>query len=220
MKLAALLAGLLLSTAAFAQYQPLGAITFWTDGYVVTLENDTIRGQVRVGSMVNDSPMGIVVRTDDNKKINLKGSQIKILAQKIPGYAYATGSIPRSRQMVIFERVANPRRNNKEMLIERLTVPGGRMVLYFDASGWKSNREITFGNFTIETLPKDLSYIVLKTDGSTMVVKRGNFDDAHETLFGDCAEFVKRYPAATRRDWSRFGDMVDAYNQSCFVAIN
>ncbi|GAA4401269.1 hypothetical protein GCM10023187_15280 [Nibrella viscosa] len=220
MKLVALLTGLLTGTAAFAQYQPLGAISFWTEGYVVTLENDTIRGQVRVGTLVNDSPMGIVVRTDDNKKINVKGNQVKLLAQKIPEYAYATGSIPRSRKMVVFERVANPRRNNKEMLIERLTVPGGRMVLYFDASGWKSSKGFSFGDFTIETLPKDLSYIVLKSDGSTTVVKRGNFDEAHETLFGDCAEFVRRYPAATRRDWSRFGDMVDAYNQSCFVAIN
>lgn len=220
MKVTALLVSLFMSTATFAQYQPLGAITSWADGYVVTQENDTIRGEVRVGSFVNDSPMGIVVRTAPDKKLKFNGSQVKLLAQKIPGYAYVTGSIPRNREFIIFERVANPRRNNKEMLIERLTRPGGRMALYFDASGWKTNREFSFGNFTIETLPKDLSYIVLKTDGSTTVLKRGNFDESHETLFGDCTEFIRKYPIATRKDWSRFGDMVDAYNQSCFVAAN
>src|SRR5215207_1479690 len=96
---------LLSSTVCVAQYAPLGAITSWTDGYVVTTENDTIRGKVRVGTMVNDAPASVVVRAADDKKVTFKGEKLRLVAQQIPNFAYATGAIPREREMVVFERV-------------------------------------------------------------------------------------------------------------------
>ncbi|GAB3019310.1 hypothetical protein [Spirosoma pulveris] len=198
-----------------AQYRPLGAITMWTDGYVVTQENDTLRGQIRVGSMVNDAPASIQIRHADGSKIKLKGEDVRLLAQQLPTFAYATGSIPREREMVIFERVPNPRRNGKSMLLERLTPTGGRIALYFDVSGWKKTSEYTFGNFTFELDRQDLSYIVLKNGSESMLAKRGDIEVVHDQLFGDCPTLIRTYPTVTRRDWSRLGDMVLAYNELC-----
>ncbi|MGA0556443.1 hypothetical protein ACO2Q8_07325 [Larkinella sp. VNQ87] len=199
-----------------AQYAPLGAITSWTDGYVVTTDNDTIRGKVRVGMMVNDAPANAIVRTADDKKVTFKSDKLRLIAQDIPKFAYATGAIPREREQVIFERVPNPRRDHKTALLERLSHPG-KLVLYFDANGWKKNMEYTFGNFTIGTNPKDLSFVVVKDQTNARIVKKGTIDDEHEALFGDCPAFVRQYPAATRRDWNRFGEIVEAYNQTCVV---
>jgi hypothetical protein len=212
---------LLSSTVSFDQYAPLGAITSWTDGYVVTTENDTVRGKVRVSTMVNDAPASVVVRTGDDKKATFKGEKLRLVAQNIPEFAYATGAIPREREMVVFERVPNPRKDGKTALLERLSHPG-KITLYFDANGWKKNSEYTFGNFTIATNPKDLSFVVVKDQNNARIVKKGTIDDEHEALFGDCPEFVRQFPAATRRDWKRFGELVETYNQTCVVgtAVN
>ncbi|GAB3914331.1 hypothetical protein GCM10028803_59590 [Larkinella knui] len=199
-----------------AQYAPLGAITSWADGYVVTTENDTIRGKVRVSTMVNDAPASVVVRTGDDKKTTFKGDKLRLVAQNIPGFAYATGAIPRERGQVVFERVPNPRKGGKTALLERLSHPG-KITLYFDANGWKKHSEYTFGNFTIGTNPRDLSFVAVKDQTNARIVKKGTIDDEHEALFGDCPAFVKQFPAATRRDWNRFGEIVAAYNQTCVV---
>ncbi|WP_420150856.1 hypothetical protein [Spirosoma sp.] len=197
------------------QYIPLGAVTMWTDGYVVTLQNDTIRGQVRIGSLVNDSPASIVIRSADNTKIKLKGDDIQLIAQRIPDFAYSTGSIPREREMVIFERVPNPRRNSKPMLLERLTPPGGAIALYFDPSGWKSKTEYTFGNFVFEVDRLDLSYVAVKNGSESFIAKRGEIETVHERLFGDCPLYIRNYPTAARRDWRFLGEMVATYNRLC-----
>ncbi|RAK02263.1 hypothetical protein LX87_00383 [Larkinella arboricola] len=209
---------LLSATVSRAQYAPLGAITSWADGYVVTTENDTIRGKVRVNTMVNDAPASIVVRLADDKKVTFKGEKLRLVAQDIPKFAYATGAIPREREQIVFERVPNPRKDGKTALLERLSHPG-KITLYFDANGWKKNAEYTFGNFTIATNPKDLSFVVVKDQTNARIVKKGTFDDEHEALFGDCPAFVQRFPAATRRDWKRFGDLVESYNQTCVVGV-
>ncbi|MFC5410127.1 hypothetical protein ACFPMF_12455 [Larkinella bovis] len=211
-----LLLALMSPVAAMAQYLPLGAITSWTDGYVVTMENDTVRGKVRVSMMVNDAPGSVAVRTQDDKKISFKGDKLRLVAQDIPKFAYSTGAIPREREQVVFERVPNPRSNGKTALLERLSHPG-KITLYFDANGWKKNSEFTFGNFTIGTNPRDLSFVVVKDRTNARLVKKGTIDDEHEALFGDCPAFVRQFPAATRRDWNRFGEIVEAYNQTCVV---
>ena len=209
-------AALLSSTVCVAQYAPLGAITSWADGYVVTIENDTIRGKVRVSTMVNDAPASVVVRTAGDKKVTFKGEKLRLVAQQIPTFAYATGAISRERELVVFERVPNPRKDGKTALLERLSHPG-KITLYFDANGWKKHSEYTFGNFTIGTNPRDLSFVVVKDQTNARSVKKSTIDDEHEALFGDCQAFVRQFPAATRRDWNRFGEIVEAYNQTCVI---
>ncbi|GAB3266171.1 hypothetical protein GCM10027347_33980 [Larkinella harenae] len=207
---------LMSSLTSMAQYMPLGGITSWTEGYVVTLEKDTIRGKVRINTMVNDAPASVAVRLDGDKVVKMKGEKLQLVAQAIPQFAYATGAIPRERQQVVFERVPNPRQNGRTALLERLSHPG-KITLYFDANGWKKNAEYTFGNFTIGTNPKDLSFVVVKDRTDARIVKKSTIDDEHEHLFGDCAEFVRLFPAATRRDWKRFGEIVEAYNRTCVI---
>ncbi|UFH56448.1 hypothetical protein [Spirosoma sp. KNUC1025] len=206
---------LFISFAAKSQYVPLGAITMWTDGYVVTMQNDTIRGQIRIGSLVNDSPANVLIRAADNTKTKLKGDDVRLIAQRIPSFAYSTGSIPREREMVVFERVPNPRRHDKPMLLERLTPAGGAIALYFDVSGWKAKTEYTFGNFVLETNQQDLSFIVLKNGTEPFIAKRGEMETVYERLFGDCPLFIRNYPTATRRDWRFLGEMVATYNGLC-----
>jgi hypothetical protein len=64
MKILTLFINLFSSSVGMAQHNPVWAITMWAVGYVVTIRNDTIRGQVRVGSLVNDSPASIIVRIE------------------------------------------------------------------------------------------------------------------------------------------------------------
>lgn len=206
---------LLISLVTKAQYQPVGAITMWTDGYVVTIQNDTVRGQVRIGSLVNDSPASIIVRTDDDRKTKFKGDDVRLIAQRLPDFAYSTGSIPREREFVFFERVPNPRRKDKPMLLERLTRFDGALALYFDPSGWKQKSEYTFGNFVFEIDRQDLSYVVVKNGTEAFIAKRGEIETVYERLFGDCPQFMRNNPTVTRRDWRYLGDMVADYNQLC-----
>lgn len=206
---------LVVSLTGNAQYAPLGAITLWTEGYIVTLQNDTIRGQVRIESLTNESPATLVVRTVDNRKIKLKSDDVRLVAQKIPGFAYATGSIPRERELVVFERVPDPRRNAKPVLLERLTRFDGAVALYFDASGWKKSTDFTFGNLTIETNHKELSYVAVKNGTDAFVARRGEIETVYERLFGDCPEFMRNNPMATRRDWRYLGDLIAEYNRLC-----
>lgn len=206
---------LLISVTGKAQYVPLGAITMWTDGYVVTLQNDTIRGQVRIGSLLNDSPASIIVRTADDSKTKFKGDDLRLIAQRIPDFAYSTGSIPREREMVIFERVPSPRRKDKLMLLERLTRFDGSIALYFDASGWKQTTEYTFGNFVFEINRQDLSYVAVKNGTEAFIAKRGEIETVYERLFGDCPQFMRNNPTVNRHDWRYLGDMVADYNRLC-----
>lgn len=215
MKVLLTILGLIATTSGWGQYNPLGAITMWTDGYVVTLKNDTIRGEMRVGMLVNDSPATVIVRGADQTKTKLKADDLRLIAQRIPAFAYSTGSIPQTRELVVFERIPNPRRSNKPMLLERLTPFGGKIALYFDASGWKKNTEYTFGSFVLETNHEEMSYIALKNGTEVLVAKRGDLETVHDRLFGDCPTFIRNYPTATRRDWRQFGEMVYAYNQLC-----
>jgi|GEM_PF-2304755 len=210
---------LLAASASYVQYLPLGAISSWTDGYVVTAQNDTIRGQVRVGMLINDAPQQIIVKSADGKKKTYKADQVVSLAQQIPGFAQSVDPMLRERKMVYFDKIAHPRRNGKLLLTERLSRTSSKLALYFDASGWKQSQEFTFGNFSIGTNPKDLSFVVVKKGAEPVVVKRGTIDEHYESLFGDCSVFVKKYPDATRRDWNRFGEMVDAYNSLCVIGL-
>ncbi|QHV96934.1 hypothetical protein [Spirosoma endbachense] len=215
MKILTVLIILLQSSLGLAQYIPVGAITMWTDGYVVTMTNDTIRGEMRIGTLVNDSPAGVIFRNADKAKTKLKGDDLRLIAQRIPDFAYSSGYISRDREMVIFERVPNPRRSNKPMLLERLSPLEGRVALYFDVSGWKKTTEYTFGNFVLESNRQELSYIVLKNGQEPVLARRGDLEAVHEKLFGDCPTFIRNYPIATRRDWNQFGEMVAAYNELC-----
>lgn len=214
MKRLLLVLGLVSSIVCRGQYNPLGACTLWTPGYVVTVQNDTLTGQVRVSSFLNDSPAVVVIRTPDDRTIKRKGDDLLVITQRIPAFAYATGSIPREREWIIFERVPNPRRGGKPMLLERLTPSGGRLALYFDASGWKKTTEYSFGNFSLSN-QQDLSYILVKNSTEALLVKRGELETLYDNLFGDCPAFIRRYPTASRRDWNGLGELVAAYNQLC-----
>ena len=163
---------LLVSTASFSQYLPLGAITMPTEGYVVTTQGDTLRGTVRVASMVNESPATVVVETTDQGKKKFRGDELRTVFQRIPAFAFATGSIPRQREAVVFERISHPRRGGKAVLLERLTEPSALVALYFDATGWKRNVEFTFGNFELATLPEDLSYILVEDGQPGRLVRK------------------------------------------------
>lgn len=209
----------LLSAASFAQYTPLGAVSSWTDGYIVTAQNDTVRGKMRVGMLLNDAPQQVIFKNADGKKQTYKADNIVAIAQRIPFADESLNPQIRERQYIYFDKISHPRRNGKMLLTERLSRTTGKLALYFDASGWKQTQEFSFGNFTIATDPKDLSFVVVKRDAESFVVKRGNIQDHYENLFGDCATFVKKYPDATRRDWNRFGELVDAYNSLCVVGL-
>lgn len=163
---------LLISTASFSQYLPLGAITMPTDGYVVTTSGDTLRGNVRVASMVNESPATVIVESPERGRKKFRSDELRTVFQRIPAFAYATGSIPRERQAVVFERIGHPGRGGKPALVERLTETDGPVALYFDATGWKRNVEFTFGNLELATLPEDLSYILVEDGQPGRLVRK------------------------------------------------
>ena len=206
---------LLASLICQAQYTPLGAITLWTEGYVITTQNDTLRGKVRIGSLVNESPATVIIRTTDNAQIKLKSEDVRLIAQQIPNFAYATGSIPRERERIVFERVPNPHQQNKPVLLERLTRFDGAVALYIDASGWKKSTDFTFGNFVIETNHQELSYVAVKNGADAFIAKRGEIEAVYKRLFGDCSDFIAKNPTAARRDWRYLGDMIAEYNRLC-----
>lgn len=204
---------LLVSTIARAQYQPLGAITQPVEGFVITTRGDTLVGEVRIVSLTNDSPTSVTVQIPDHEKQKFKGHELRVIAQQIPDFAYQTGSIPREREYVLFERVTNPR-TDKSVLMERLTPADGPLALYFDPSGWKNSPGLTFGNFTISR-EQELSYILVKNNHEFFLARPTDVEQIHEKAMSDCPAFLERFPTATRRDWKELGERVIFYNQSC-----
>lgn len=215
MKTSLLFACLFGSSVAFGQYLPLGAITTRTEGYVVNAQGDTVRGTVRVTNLLNESPATVVVETPDRGKKKFRGDELLTVVQRIPAFAYVTGSIPRQRKTVVFDRVQHPRQDGKAVLLERLTEPNGRVALYFDATGWKQNLEFTFGNIELATLPEDQSYVLVKAGQPGRLVRRGDLAQLHDEVFGDCPAFVQLVPELKRRDWRQLGFLVAEYNHSC-----
>ncbi len=204
---------LLVSTVARAQYQPLGAITQPVEGFVITTQGDTLVGEVRIVSLTNDSPASVTVQIPDHEKQKFRSLELRVIAQQIPDFAYRTGSIPREREYVQFERVTNPR-NGKSVLLERLTPIDGPLALYFDPSGWKNSPGFTFGTFTISR-EQELSYILVKSDREFFLARPADVEQIHAKAMSDCSAFLERYPTATRRDWQELGERVVFYNQSC-----
>lgn len=172
MKTSLLFACLLGSSVAFGQYLPLGAITTRTEGYVVTAQGDTVRGTVRVTTLRDESPATVVVETPDQGKKKFRGDELLTVVQRIPAFAYVTGSIPRQRKAVVFDRISHPRRGGKVVLVERLTEADDPVALYFDATGWKRNVEFTFGNLELATLPEDQSYILVEDGQPGRLVRK------------------------------------------------
>ncbi|OZI06057.1 hypothetical protein BWI93_22525 [Siphonobacter sp. BAB-5385] len=204
---------LLASTVARAQYQPLGAITQPVEGFVITTQGDTLVGEVRIVSLTNASPASVTVQIPDHEKQKFRSVELRVIAQQIPDFAYRTGSIPREREYVLFERVTNPR-TDKSVLLERLTPTDGPLALYFDPSGWKNSPGFTFGNFTISR-QQELSYILVKNNHAFFLARPTDVEQIHQKVMSDCPAFLERYPTATRRDWQELGERVVFYNQSC-----
>lgn len=103
---------LLGNLVCMAQYTPLGAITMPTDGYVVTTQNDTIRGQVMISTLVNDSPASVVVKTAGKEKVKFKDDELQQIFQRIPRFAYALGPSRRSAKRLFLN--AYPTRDAME----------------------------------------------------------------------------------------------------------
>ncbi len=206
----------LLAGRTYGQYVPLGAISSWTDGYVITTANDTIAGQIRIPMLVNDAPASAVIKTRDGQKQTIKAADLVQIAQRIPDYAYSTGHIPRDRQYIFFDKVPNPRRNQKPMLLERLSHPG-KVVLYFDANGWKKTTDLTFGALTVTLDHKDFSFVAVKDGQTASLLKKSNLNEQIGSLFGDCPIFINQLTTSEAPEWKHLDRILSLYNQSCVV---
>ncbi|OIN58504.1 hypothetical protein [Arsenicibacter rosenii] len=207
---------LALGSRAYGQYAPLGAISSWTDGYVITTANDTITGQIRIPTLINDAPASAVIKTPDGRKQTVKAEDLLQIAQRIPDYAYATGSIPRERQYIFFDKVPNPRRHQKPMLLERLSQPG-KVVLYFDANGWKKTTDLTFGALTVTLDHKDFSFVAVKDGKTASILKKSNLSEQTGALFGDCPVFISQLNGPDSIAWKHLDRILTLYHQSCVI---
>nr|WP_293834364.1 hypothetical protein [uncultured Arsenicibacter sp.] len=207
---------LALGCRAYGQYVPLGAISSWTEGYVITAANDTIAGQIRIPMLINDAPASAVIKTHEGQKQTIKAENLLQIAQRIPDFAYATGHIPRERQYIFFDKVPNPRRNQKPMLLERLSQPG-KVVLYFDANGWKKTTDLTFGALTVTLDHKDFSFVAVKDGQTASILKKSNLNEQIGSLFGDCPIFINQLTTSETPEWKHLDRILALYNQSCVV---
>ena len=181
-------------------------------GYVVTLEGDTLRGKVAVTG-VNNYVTQISFRGPDGAdKVKYGPDDLLAFGQKRPDLLRDfTDLTSVDKEQVHYESKEHPRREGKKVFMERL-MDGTKIRVYNNPAG--GEKSTSLAGFKLSE--KESSYVVQKSDAKPFVLKKNNYEEEFDTLFGDCTEFAAY--AKSQPDFRKFrqlGLVVESYNTKC-----
>jgi hypothetical protein len=181
------------------------------DGYVITLQGDTIYGKVNVSAMAN-FVTGITFRPDEGEKTKYSAGEIKGFCQKrnVIVRILDQDITTFDQKWVHYESGNNPK-NGKAVFLERL-LTGKSIKVYNNPGGLKASTNVG----DLKVADKEYSYILVKNGGPAFILKGKNFDEKYKEVFGDCDKFnelIKINP--DKKKFKRLGFMVESYNFVC-----
>jgi hypothetical protein len=181
------------------------------DGYVITLQGDTLFGKVNVTAMAN-FVTGITFRPDEGEKVKYKAGEIKGFCQKrnVIVRLLEQDLTTFDQKWAHYESGNNPK-NGKAVFMERL-LTGKYFKVYDNPSGVKAST--TVGDTKVAD--KEYSYILSKNEGPAFIIKGKNFDEKYAEIFGDCDKFDELIQAnPNKKKFKHLGFMVESYNFMC-----
>jgi hypothetical protein len=182
------------------------------DGYVVTPKGDTLRGKVAV-SQVNNYVTQISFRgPDGSDKVKYTPSDLLAFGQKRPKLLRDfTDLTTVDKEQVHYESKEHPRREGKKVFMERL-MDGKKVKVYNNPAGGESSTSVA--GFKLSE--KESSYVMQKAGEKPFILKKGNYEDEFDTLFGNCPEFTEYAKKNTDlRKFKQLGLAVENYNLKC-----
>lgn len=186
-------------------------ITMFVDGYVVKTDQDTLRGKVMV-TQQNNYATQISFKDKDGNKTKYGADDIIAFGQKRPKLMRDfTDLTTVDKEQVHYESKAHPKKEGKLVFMERL-MDGNKIKLYNNPSGGEGSTSI--GGFKLNE--NEASYVVVKQGGKPFILKKKNYEDEFDSLFGDCSDFMAS--AKSKPEWKKFkqlGTVVETYNKSC-----
>ena len=186
-------------------------ITFFTEGYVVSLKNDTIYGLIKVEKAVGFVHR-IVFKSQVYRKTKLNASDILGFSQNrhiaITQYPEIKSI---DRAMVHYQSCPSPTDQKRKVFLERL-VNISDIELYAYPSG-VSITQNTEG-FTKAT--NYVQYWVCRKGKSSLRLNESTYSWAYEVLFEGCPMLVNYAQSFEQpRDFNNFLSLLERYHEFC-----
>jgi hypothetical protein len=182
------------------------------DGYVVTLKGDTLRGKVAVIGVNNYVTLISFRPAKGAEKVKYGPDDLLAFSQKRPDLLRDfTDLTSVDKEQVHYESKEHPRREGRKVFMERL-MDGRKIRVYNNPAGGEKSTSVA--GFKLSE--KETSYVVQKTGARPFILKKNNYEEEFDTLFGDCAEFAAY--AKGQPDFRKFrqlGLVVEQYNTKC-----
>lgn len=186
-------------------------ITMFVDGYVVKESQDTLRGKVMVTQQMNYVTQ-ISFKDKDGNKTKYAASDIVAFGQKRPKFMRDFADLTTiDKEQVHYESKAHPKKEGKMVFMERL-MNGSKIKLYNNPSGGEGSTSI--GGFKLNE--NEASYVVVKQGDKPFILKKKNYEDEFDSLFGDCSSFMAYANGKPElKKFKQLGTVVENYNKSC-----
>lgn len=194
----------LCATQLPGQIKSFGPLNTFTEGFVVKMNGDTIRGKIRCTKDKYESPYQIFINLKEGEKLELLAADVKSLVQSLP----EDKRLP-ERDFVIFDKIKNPKFQDSLMLTERIS-PLDKITIYFDVSGNVRQNQMV-DNKLVEGVV-NMSYL-LKKDEEVIVVKKGDYKSKLPGFFNGCKAFT--VDSIIRSKWDQMRMLIDKYNNEC-----
>jgi hypothetical protein len=182
------------------------------EGYVVTPASDTLRGKVAV-IMVNGYVTQISFRSARGAdKVKYGPDDLLAFSQQRPDLLRDyTDLTSIDKEQVHYESKEHPKRPGKKVFMERL-MDGKKIRVYNNATG--GEKSTSFAGYKLSE--KETSYVVQKGDARPFLLRKNNYEEEFDALFGDCpafAAYAKSQPDL--RKFRQLGQVIEQYNHQC-----
>lgn len=225
----ALLVGLWLTTPLLAQQFLTPLTTLTGDAQVITQDDRTINGDIRMATMgpkglisfrVKETETGTVHKfaAEDVKTLRLKLDQMA----KIELYQQQTATITRlsnanfeefqEREFIYYHQVAWPGKPDKYLLVQLLNEGWDSKIKVYDYPGGMKTGTTSINGVAVSG--GDAKSFVVDYLGETQIVNKRNYEKEHfGRLFGNCPNVVALDPKD--RDFNNFALHVFTFETGC-----
>jgi hypothetical protein len=229
MKKIIILSLMLYACSAKAQYfiPEIGsdAMQISKEVYVVTMDNDTIKGKYGGGSFSMGLLKSFNIKIEDGTKMKFKAEELKTVAIKPNKITNIEGSLTAvgidglkafddviNREWVFYNQALQPKKKDKYALMQ-LVNPGfdSKIKVYHNPNP-NAKETKGFGGFGAGD---DKSYLVVYDGGKSVLYKKGKYKkEAPRNLFKNCPVFIENF-GGDKFKWKNFAEHVYVYDQLC-----
>jgi hypothetical protein len=201
---------LLSSLDIFSQsfLMPLQDIPASQQIYVVTKNNQTIYGKMRMSVWMTGQLKSFTMISEDGEKLKYKAEEVQELGVRMNDWVRlqlrgeAMSSIKKAqntdmdvllnREWILFEQVMMPGNKAKYSLLQILNPGFDNKIKVFENPRAAKTAKTSVGGFAI-TGGEDRAFLVSKEGKQSFVVKKGSYDKSFGDLYGSCPQLVKEF---------------------------